>query len=88
MMAQECYEILIKGHLNGDWSDWFDGLIVTNLDEGEARISGPLPDQAALHGVLARVHALNLTLLGVRRLVPAAGEIAQQCVNDVMLMQQ
>ena len=66
-MEQESYEIHIKGHLSVNWSDWFDGLTVTNLDGGEALISGAIPDQAALHGVLNRMYALNLTLLGVRR---------------------
>jgi hypothetical protein len=69
-----CYEIHIKGHLGGDWSDWFGGLTVTNLDGGEAIISGDIPDQAALHGVLARVYSLNLTLLEVRRIAPDAVE--------------
>ncbi len=78
-MKQECYEIHIKGHMSVDWSDWFDGLTVANLDGGEARISGPIPDQAALHGVLARVQALNLTLLGVRRVTPNVGEPVQCC---------
>jgi hypothetical protein len=73
-MRQECYEIHVKGHLSGDWSDWFDGLTVTNLDGGEARICGPIPDQAALHGVLARLYALNLVLLGLRWLGPEVGE--------------
>jgi hypothetical protein len=69
-MGQECYEIHIKGHMGADWSDWFDGLSVANLDGGEALLRGSLADQAALHGVLARLHALNLTLLGLRRLAP------------------
>jgi hypothetical protein len=76
-MKQEYYEIHIKGHLSGDWSDWFDNLTVANLDGGEALISGPIPDQAALHGVLARVYSLNLTLLGVRRVAPEVGEPVQ-----------
>jgi hypothetical protein len=69
-MEQERYEIHIKGHLSASWSDWFDGLTVTNLEYGEALITGPVPDQAALHGVLARVYSLNLALLGVRRVTP------------------
>ena len=76
-MEQECYEIHIKGHLSAGWSDWFDGLTVTNLDDGEAFIRGPIRDQAALHGVLARVYSLNLTLLGVRRVAPEPGEPVQ-----------
>jgi hypothetical protein len=73
-MEQEQYEIHIKGHLNANWSDWFDGLTVTNLDQGESLITGPVPDQAALHGLLARVYSLNLTLLGVRRVMSKSGE--------------
>lgn len=73
-MEQERYEIHIKGHLSANWSDWFDGLSVTNLEQGESLITGPIPDQAALHGLLARVYALNLTLLGVRRVLSESGE--------------
>lgn len=76
-MEQERYEIRIKGHLGASWSDWFDGLTLTNLDGGEALLSGPLPDQAALHGVLARMYTLNLTLLEVRRVAPDSGEPVQ-----------
>jgi hypothetical protein len=63
------YEIRVKDHLDSRWSQWFDGLTVTNVDGalGEAVLSGPLADQAALHGVLARIRDLNLTLISVRR---------------------
>ena len=70
----EHYEIHIRGHLVASWSDWFDGLTVTNLAGGEALISGALPDQAALYGILARVASLNLALLGVRRVAPGCDE--------------
>ena len=73
-----CYEIHIKGHLGADWSGWFGGLTVTNLDGGEAIMSGDIPDQAALHGVLARVYSLNLTLLEVRRVAPDSIEQRQR----------
>jgi hypothetical protein len=73
-MEQERYQIRVKGHLNAGWSDWFDGLTLTNLDGGEALISGAIADQAALHGVLVRMHALNLTLLEVRRVAPGGSE--------------
>lgn len=71
-MAQEWYEIQLKGQLGSDWSGWFDGLEVLALDGGGTLLRGPLADQAALHGVLAQVHALNLTLLALRRIEPPA----------------
>ena len=61
----EYYEIRIKGHLDSGWSDWFAGLMLTHLDGDETLLSGPLSDQAALHGLLERIRDLNLTLLSV-----------------------
>jgi hypothetical protein len=63
----EYYEIRIKGLLDQHWSDWFAGLQLTHLQEDETLLSGPLPDQAALHGVLSRIGDLNLTLLSIER---------------------
>jgi flavodoxin len=59
------YEIRIKGHLNPGWTDWFAGLQLTHLETGETLLSGPLPDQSALHGLLERIRDLNLTLISV-----------------------
>ena len=59
------YKIRVKGHLDECWSDWFDGLEITNLENGEAMLSGEIVDQAALHGVLAKVRDLNLALVAV-----------------------
>lgn len=64
------YEIRVKGHLPAQWSDWFAGLAICNECSGEAVLSGPLADQAALFGVLSQIHALNLVLICVRRLSP------------------
>ena len=59
------YEIRVKGHLDPCWSEWFGELQITNEPNGEALLSGYIPDQAALHGVLAKVRDLNLQLISV-----------------------
>ncbi|MGC9395524.1 MAG: hypothetical protein ACP5J4_11780 [Anaerolineae bacterium] len=57
-------EIHIKGHIAPHWSDWFAGLTVTQTDE-ETILTGEVSDQAALFGLLARVHDLGLSLVSV-----------------------
>jgi hypothetical protein len=64
------YEIRVKGHLDGRRSEWFDGLEITNLENGEAELSGEIVDQAALHGVLSKVRDLNLPLIAVSGVGP------------------
>jgi hypothetical protein len=59
------YEIRVKGHLATAWTDWFDGLAITNLENGQAVLSGYLQDQAALHGVLNQISTLGLSLVSV-----------------------
>ena len=59
------YGIRIGGHLDERWSAWFDGLDVTPESEGTTRLSGVVPDQAALHGVLTKVRDLGLVLVSV-----------------------
>ena len=61
------YEIRVDGVLDHGWSAWFDGLDVTSDDRGQTTIAGPVVDQAALHGLLAKVRDLGLELLEVRR---------------------
>jgi hypothetical protein len=59
------YEIKVKGHFDSSWADWFDGLMIDNQDDGVALITGSLPDQAALQGLLSRISSLGLTLISV-----------------------
>ncbi len=59
------FEIRVKGHLGPEWSDWFEGLEMRLLANGEMVLSGQIVDQAALIGVLTRLNRLNLTLLSI-----------------------
>jgi len=61
------YEIRLQGHLNARWTDWFDGLTLTQESDGTTVLSGSLIDQAALHGLLGKVRDLGLPLIAVHR---------------------
>jgi hypothetical protein len=61
------YEIRLEGQISEHWSGWFEGLEICNDANGETTLKGRLADQAALFGVLSRIHALNLNLIAVRR---------------------
>ncbi len=61
----EYYEIRLKGQLNARWADWFDGMTITLDNNGDTLLSGPVVDQAALHGLLKKIRDVGLTLLSV-----------------------
>ena len=67
LTEENIYHIRVKGNLDEKWADWFGGFVMASRDNGETLLSGPVVDQAALHGVLAKIHSLGLPLLLVAR---------------------
>jgi hypothetical protein len=68
------YQIRIKGHLGRQWTDWFGGLAITLEDNGETLLTGPVVDQAALHGVLKKVRDVGMPLLSISPVTPGQAE--------------
>jgi len=64
---RQVYQIKVKGLLDEKWSDWFDGLTIHPLASGETLLTGPVADQAALHGLLTKIRDIGLPLLAVNR---------------------
>ena len=62
------YQIRVKGNLDLKWSDWFDGFTICPRANDETLLTGPVTDQAALHGLLAKIAGLGLPLLSVRQI--------------------
>jgi hypothetical protein len=62
------YEIRLRGHLQTRWAAWFDAMTLSHGDDGSTTLSGPVPDQAALHGLLQKVRDIGLPLISVTRL--------------------
>jgi hypothetical protein len=65
---QAVYQIRVKGHLDSKWSDWFDGLTITVQANHKTLLAGPVADQCALHGLLAKIRDLGLPLLSIERM--------------------
>ena len=70
------YEIRLKGQLDQQWTDWFSGLAITPEDNGDTLLSGPVVDQAALHGLLRKVRDLGLPLVSVNCVQPGHTDVA------------
>jgi hypothetical protein len=67
--APRIYQIRLEGHLGGQWTEWFDGLTITLDDNGDTILTGPVIDQAALHGLLGKVRDLGIPLLSVNQVM-------------------
>jgi hypothetical protein len=76
------YEIRVQGHLGLQWTDWFGGLTITLEDNGDTRLTGPVVDQAALHGLLKKVRDLGMPLISVNRVEPGQPDAAQLAAFD------
>jgi len=70
MLRMQNVEIRVKGQIDQHWSDWFEGLTITHNNQNETVLTGPVVDQAALHGILTRIRDLGLPLLSVNRVEP------------------
>ena len=70
------YQIRLKGHLGRQWSDWFGGLTITLEENGDTLLTGPMVDQAALHGLLRKVRDLGIPLLSVILLKPGQTDVS------------
>ena len=64
------YQIRINGHLGPRWADWFGGMTITLEDNGDTLLTGPVVDQAALHGLLRKVRDLGMPLISAIRVEP------------------
>ncbi|MCC7129595.1 MAG: hypothetical protein B6D39_00055 [Anaerolineae bacterium UTCFX2] len=64
------YEIRIEGHLDQQWTDWFDGLTITLEEDGNTLLNGPVADQAALHGLIKKIRDLGIPLVSVCQTQP------------------
>jgi hypothetical protein len=77
------YEIRLKGHLNNRWARWFEGLTITLEEDGDTLLTGPVIDQAALHGLLKKVRDLGMPLVSISPVEPGPADAAQPAASDV-----
>ena len=71
------YQIRLQGHLSREWTDWFDGLAITLADNGDTLLTGPVADQAALHGLLKKVRDMAVPLVSVIPLEPEQADFKE-----------
>lgn len=83
---QEYYELVVQGHLDELWAQWFEGMTLSHVENGESgaastMIAGAVADQSALHGLLIKIRNLNLKLISVRRVKPGKKDM-EEFPND------
>ena len=71
------YQIRLEGHLGPQWTDWFGGMTLALEENGDTLLTGPVIDQAALHGLLKKVRDLGMPLLSLNRVVPGQSDAKQ-----------
>ena len=84
----ELFEIRLQGQLDTRWASWFDGLTITQTEDGDTVLTGPVVDQAALHGLLKKVRDLGIPLRSVSQITPGqarglSNEIHRQEKGDI-----
>jgi hypothetical protein len=81
-VEEPIYKIRVKGHLGDHWADWFEGLTISQEKDGSTVLTGPMADQAALHGLLVKIRNLCLPLLAVNRVALPLGERSQAAEEE------
>jgi hypothetical protein len=71
------YQIRLEGHLDRQWTDWFDGLTIMLEEKGDTLLTGPVVDQSALYGLLKKVRDLGMSLVWVIRLEPRPTDVSE-----------
>ncbi len=74
------YQIRVKNHLDSQWKDWFNGMTITQEADGVTLLTGPVVDQAALHGLLKKIRDLGIPLISVNRV--QTDKIDPPCSNE------
>ena len=77
--SKDVYEIELEGYLDAKWTAWFDDLTISHQDDESTTLTGVLPDQTALHSILAKIRDMNLALKSVQRIEKTGKETCQTC---------
>lgn len=84
--SSETYEIVVQGQLDSLWGQWFEGMTLSNVENGESGvactlIAGQVADQSMLHGLLIKIRDLNLKLISVRRVLPGSNTVEEVSIR-------